>query len=344
MPFNDFKKTNIKKYFFLPGILALIALLIVCILVACHSNSDAKKIGIIVPLEHKAMDEIVAGFTETLSNEMKIPLQFKVQNAQGDMNIERAIIQQMNNSQYDMVVPIGITATQMSLATIHHQPIIGLAAHFTEKERKEVKPCNITAVHDEIPLTKSLAFLHRAYPNLTQLTLVHSAEDKVFRQVDEARASGISLGITVKPLMVPTLNELYSIAKAIPANSQGIFVLKDHTIASGIATLAMVAKDRHLPLMTSDQDSVLVGAGFSLGVPEREIGVLGAKLAKAVLDGQPVCSIPIVDMPNIRVFINQKMLTDEGQSQAPIIKAAKESGYPIEFVDAKREQKENNHA
>lgn len=330
---NKIKKLNPKKSISFATKFLLLAMG-VCSLQGCQSSEDTpgKKIGIIVPIQHKALDEIVASFTETLRAQTNEPLQFKVLNAQGDINIQRAIIQQMKSNQYDLVVPIGLVATQMSLATIHQQPIVGLAAHYTEVERQQQKPCNITAVHDEIPPQQSLEFIHHIYPEMTQLTLIHSAEDKIFPQVDEAVAAGKALGITIKPLLVPSLNELFSIAKAIPADSQGIFVLKDNTIVSSISTLALVANERHLPLMTSDQDSVTIGAGFAVGVFERDIGVEGAKLAKAVLEGQPICEIPIVDMKNLRVFINKKMLTLEGQSVEAVTKAAKQSGYEVVFT------------
>lgn len=307
------------------------------------TESGAKKIGVIIPLEHKAMDEIVAGFTETLKKSMpNTKLEFKIANAQGDLNIERAIIQQMNSGSYDLVVPVGITATQMALSMIHEKPIIGLAAHYTEEERSTLKNCNITAVHDEIPPQQTIAFIHQVYPQLKNLTLIHSSEDKVFPQIKEAVASGEALGITVKPLLVPAMTELYSIAKAIPQDTEALFVLKDHTIASGISTLAMVANDKQLPLVTSDQDSVSIGGGFAVGVFERDIGVAGAAIAKEILDGQAVCTIPIVNMKELKVFINPKMLSLEGQSVQLVTDAAKRNGFQVAMVGPKEEQVAEN--
>ena len=77
------------------------------LLAGCQPASNEKKIGIILPLENKSLDEIVAGFTETVRHESPIPVKFKVANAQGDLNIQRAIIQQMKTENYDVIVPIG---------------------------------------------------------------------------------------------------------------------------------------------------------------------------------------------------------------------------------------------
>lgn len=298
----------------------------------CHSSTNEKKIGIIVPIEHKAMHEIVSGFTETLRASTNSPLKFKVANAQGDMNIERAVIQQMKDEGYDLIVPIGTDATQMSGAMIKKQPIVSLAASFTQKEREQRKSCNIAVVHDEISSLQLLQFIHQAYPQLNRIALIHSASDKVFPDVDAAIGAGKQYGIAIKPMMVTTLNELYSTAKNIPSDTQGILVLKDSLIVSGISTLEITAEKRAIPLITSDQGSVQDGAGFALGVHEREIGIEGAKLAASVLSGKSPCSLPMTDMTTLTVFVNKASLAKQKQSLDGIQSAAKKLNYTIESM------------
>ncbi|RDI44610.1 ABC transporter substrate-binding protein [Aquicella lusitana] len=314
--------------------LLLLSAMLACLLISlagCGSSSHEKKVGIVVPLENKALDEIVAGFTETLRKTSSVPVKFKIANAQGDMNVQRAIIQQMRDEKYDIIAPIGTVATQMSAALIQQQPIISLAANFSQQDRLQRKTCNIAVVHDEISPRQTIAFIHEVYPQLTQLTLVHSASDKIFPEVKAAVEAGKEMGINIQPVMVPTLNELYSVANALPQNTQGILVLKDILIASGISTLEIAAQKHHIPLITADQGSVQDGAAFALGVHEREIGVEGAKLAAAVLSGQPVCSLPIVDMKRLTVFMNTAALAKENQSPAAIQAAAKKLNYKIEM-------------
>lgn len=308
---------------------------IICLsinLTGCHSPTNEKKIGIIVPLEHKAMNEIVSGLTETLNANLHTPLKFKVANAQGDLNIERAIIQQMKDENFDLIVPIGSGATQMSGAMIHEQPIVSLAASFTQEERENLKSCNIAIVHDEISSTDLIKFIHQAYPQLKRMVLVHSAADKVFPEVEESVEAGKELGMTIKPMMISALSELYSIVNNIPDDTQGLFVLKDSLVVSGISTLEKAAENRKIPLITSDQGSVQDGAGFSLGVHERDIGVEGAKLAAQVLSGKHPCNLPIVEMKQLIVFVNKKSLIKQGQDVNQIQAAANKFKYFIEGV------------
>lgn len=312
---------------------SLSLLLLFCSLLSgCHSSANEKKIGIIVPLEHKAMNEIVSGFTETLNKKYSHPIKIKIANALGDLNLQRAIIAQMKNEHYDLIIPIGTVTTQMSAAIIKHQPIVSLAAIYSQKEREQRKACNLAIVHDEISTERILEFIHDVYPKLSHLVLVHSSSDKIFPEVAIAKQIGKKMGIEVKAMMVPTLNELYNISKAIPDNTEAILVLKDHLIVSGINTLQMLTEKRHIPLITSDQGSVESGASFSLSVHERDIGVEGAELALSILSGKKACDLPIVEMTKLVVFINQSVLLKENQSLDPIKKSAYKYHYAIEWA------------
>lgn len=302
---------------------------------ANHTDMPAIKVGIVLPLEHKALNEIAAGFSDKLRQTYHGPVEIKVMNAQGDANMQRAIIQQMHDQHYTMIVPIATGAARMTASMVHNIPIIALAADFSDSDRHKSKPCNIAVVHDELPSAKIIELIHVAYPQIKHLTLIYSAEDKIFPEVKRAVAAGNENHIEIKPLMVATLPDLVSAAQALPDNTQGIFVLKDNLIVSGIATLAKVANDKHIPLITSDQGSVQTSAGFALGVHERQIGEEGASLAAGTLFGDSICTMPIVEMKkHMTVFINSAALKQEAQNSASIEAAAKTLKYNVEFVES----------
>lgn len=298
-----------------------------CLLAACQQEPSSKvRIGIVIPLEHNAMNEIVAGFSDSLKTLYPQPVTIHVKNAQNDMNLQHSIIQQINDSDDTLIVTIGLATTQMATAIVHQKPVIGLAAALSDNDRKA---CHIALVHDEIPSIKLLDFIKAAYPDLKNITLVHSSADKVFPEVKDTIASGKKLGITVTPIMANTLPDLTSVAAAIPANTQAIIVLKDHLIVSGISLLAKKANELHIPVITLDQGSVENGATFALAVHERDIGVEGAKLATAILQGKSPCELPIVEMEKLTLFINKK-----SSYPSTLTDTAKKLQYSVEFVKA----------
>ena len=291
------------------------------------------KIGIIEPLQHKAMDEIVSGFKQSLSANYKYPVVINIENAQGDANLQRAIIQKMQNANYDMVVPIGVSTTQMTLSMIKKVPVVSLASDFSESDRSKLKNCNIVAIHDEISAKQTINFIHQVYPKINNILLVHSSVDKVLPEVKATQDIAKPFGITVNHVMISNLSELNNATRqSIHDDTQLILVLKDSLIVSGTPTLVKIAIDKKLPLVTSDQGSVQDGATMALGVHEKQIGIDGGKIAASILNGKNICQIPMVDMTKLTVFINKNTLKLTNQNIDTISRASAKLNYPIEYV------------
>jgi putative tryptophan/tyrosine transport system substrate-binding protein len=237
-------------------------------------------VGIILPMEHEALNQITQGIKEELEQKMEKPVVLKVKNAQGDPNIQKAIIEQLVRDKCNLLIPIGTAASQMTLNIAPEQKILCLAADSSILQKS--KQAQATALSDELSATDSLSFLHEAFPNIKKITLLYSSSEKVAKEIPIICEAAYSLKIEVQQLMVQSMGELYTISQAIASDSQAIFVLKDHLIVSGIQTVVQQARLRQIPVMTSDEGSVLAGAGFALGVKEASIGQQGALIAKAI--------------------------------------------------------------
>ena len=300
---------------------------------ACNKPKNTKTIGIILPMEHQALNEIVLGFKTTLTKLYKKPIEFKVANAEGDMNILHSIISKIHDENYDLIVPISTTTSQMTASIIKKQPIIALAADLPEKDRIPKQSCNIAIVDDELSNRQIIAFIHSAYPSLKTLTLIHSTSDKIFPEVAEVKKAALQYNINLHIFMIQNLADLYSTGQAIPNDSEAIFILKDSLIASGIETLIKIAKEHKIPLITSDDGTVKKGATFAVGVHEQDIGNEGAKLALAILNGKNPCSLPITKMTKPTVFINKNI---DAQNFSYIEKATKKANLQIEFAGSRK--------
>ena len=299
------------------------------------------KVGILVPLQHKAMDEIVSGFETTLTQQYSQKIEFEVKNAQSDLNLQRAILQEFKNSNIDMIAPIGTVATQMTLNMIKNKPIISIAALYSEAERDKRSFKNVTGVFDEIDVATQIDYLLKAIPSCHKLTLIHSPSEKVYPAIKKLKHIAKDKGLEVQILMAQSLPDLYTISRRIDKNTDVIFVLKDNLIVSGIRTLAKTAEKLHIPLMTSDQGSVKEGAAFALGVEEQQIGVNAAFLAVQVLKGIPVGDLPLQTMTDYSVFINPKILQKQNLTLEQLENAAKTLGYKAVVLSTAKVLKNN---
>jgi putative tryptophan/tyrosine transport system substrate-binding protein len=298
----------------------------------CQKKENTLRIGIVIPIECEALEEIVQSFETKLTELYQKPIEFKVANAQGDMNLQRAILAQMRDQNYALIVPISTTTTQMAASIISKQPLVGLAALYNTINCQKSSTCNITIVDDEINKAQIINFLHSAYPHLKNITIVYSTSDKILPEVNVIEKACLKHGLSLHRFMIQNLSDLYAITKAIPQDTEAIFILKDSLIASGIASLKQAAQEHNIPLITSDDGTVAKGADFAIGVHEKDIGIEGAKLAVKILAGMPVAKISSITMTKATVFMNSNALQNSRLSKAAIISAAKQFNYPIEII------------
>jgi putative ABC transport system substrate-binding protein len=210
----------------------------------------------------------------------------------------------------DIIAPIGTSATQMAVHLNQKNiPIVAIAA---ERPQGLSTDKNFTNILDEVSVATQLGFVHQALPELKKMTLIYSADDRMFADVKAAEVSAKENGIVLQTLMVQQLPDLYTVKSHIDADTQAIFVLKDEMVVSGIQTLVQVAQSRQIPLIASDDGSVEKGAAFSLGVRESDIGKYSAMATAKVLAGALASSIPPFVMTDYTVFVNESSAAHQG--------------------------------
>jgi putative ABC transport system substrate-binding protein len=290
-------------------------------------------VGILQPVAIQAITEITNGFEQKLTSLYPGHIHFIVENSQGDVNIQRSILQQFKARNVDMVVPIGSNAAQMAASINRKQPIVALAAEFQTKQRDQFRNKNITNVIDQIDISKQLKFIHTAFPKMKKITIMYSPTDTIFPEVKKANAAGKKYGIQIQKLMIQGLPDLYTVSQHIDNDSNAIFVLKDLLVVSGINTLIKQAAQKHILLIASDDGSVQKGADLAVGVSESLIGAKGAELAAKILSGTPASQIPVARIKLYHVYVTPSYETSKAYGKdfsfANVKKAAKKFGYPV---------------
>lgn len=275
------------------------------------AEAKQKTVGIIVPLEHEAMIQIVSGIKQSLKDK---DVSIEVKNAHSDPNLMLAIIKQMKDQDIDIIMPIGTSTTQMTLSHIKNRPVIGVAALADESANPFV-----TGVNDEIPITASISGL----PKLRNIAVIYSASEKVAPEVEELKAYGAKHGVLMHLAMVQTMVDLPAAVRSAPKETQAFLVLKDHIVVSGINIVTQEAGKRAIPVIASDEGSVIKGASIAQGVKEKDIGIESGIIAKKILEGVKPCEIPHKTMNQFVIFVNEKAFAEQDVLTEDDIKALK---------------------
>jgi putative ABC transport system substrate-binding protein len=313
----------------------LVAGLVLCTsvlaLAGCGKGDSQKTtVGIVAPVEIPAMTEIIKGIESGINTQCQTKANFIVKNAQGDLNLQRSILQQYNgDDKVKIVVPIGTVPSEMAMTLIKNKPIVAIAADYQPADVAHAANQDVTNLRDDPSPEAQLAFIHQAMPNIKYLTLVHSSEKRVVAEVKVAQAAAAKYGITLQNLMIQQLPDIYSVSRAINPKSQGIYILQDETVVSGIKSLVKQAEQRHIPIIASDDGSVQNGAAFSIGVKQRDIGLQGSGLLCQALQGTKASDIPTKKMTKYTVFVNHSRLEAQNVQLEQLSAAAKKYGYPL---------------
>jgi ABC-type uncharacterized transport system substrate-binding protein len=290
---------------------------------------DAMKIGIVVPVKHAALDDIVFGFKDELQKLM--PEQkfiFDEHNALGDINLQKSAFNKLLNTPVDLVVPVATSTAQMAINLFPKtKALLFLAANISPESAAKLRP-DLMGVIDEISIKSQLSFIKAAMPELKKLTLIYSSSDKVFDDVVLFTHAAEEAGLIVQKLMIQNLPELYTIASLIDAQAQALFILKDNLVASGIEALVQQADKRRIPLITSDEGTIKKGGTFALGVVESDIGRQGARIAADFLRNKENAQ-HIEYLDKISVFINSQACIKYGVDIEALTKAATLFNYEV---------------
>ena len=265
------------------------------------------KIAIIMPMSHKAMDDIVDGFEEQLKNNINEQYKLIIYNAQGDPNLMRTIFQQISSNNYDMVVPIGTNATQLAIKMLKKdKKIISIAAELSEYDKAE--NANLINVEDNVPMEQFVEFIQTIISKPEYLTLINSNDARIFNQSKLIKTLLKDIGCNLQVISIQNMPEIFSALQTVNEKSQAILVLKDHLVVSAMPSIVNVAQKRGIPIIASDEGSVKSGADVALGVKERQLGVVGAKIVMSLIDNKGKKNYKINNKANLIIFRNNILL------------------------------------
>jgi putative ABC transport system substrate-binding protein len=293
----------------------------------------AVKIGVIVPMQHTAMEEIVAGLQETLKPYLSESDEIIVKNANGDQTLQHQIIKQMLNSGVDYFLPIGTSTSLMTLSIVKSKPVICIAAVIDPETFQKISLERVGVINDEIEVSHLLQFIKNYMPEIKNLGLIYSNSEKIFPEIKQAQDFCQKNSLSLVLRKVDSIAEVYQFSQSLLPQVDAILILKDHTVVSAVSGLVSLAKKHKKLVISMDDGSVKNGAHFGLGVRERDIGIAAAKSLIEALQGNKNKAFKITTLDNFSIFYNQNSMLEQTLFSLDQLKdATKTMDYSFECV------------
>lgn len=258
-----------------------------------NANDKTYKIGIVQLVEHDALDASYKGFVDGLAEAgyyegKNIVIDY--QNAQGEQANCNTIATKLVNDKSDLILAIATPAAQAVANATKDIPILVTAVTDPAVSKlvasNEAPGGNVTGTSDRTPNAEQIQLLTELIPTAETIGLLYcSSESNSKIQIDIAREEAEKLGLKTIEYTISDLNELQQVMESMVGKVDAIYTPTDNKIASGMATVSMIATENKIPVIAGEGGMVENGALASYGLDYYELGKLTANQAVKILKG-----------------------------------------------------------
>ena len=299
-------------------------IIVVVILLAFAATVNAKKtvakktVKIVVSqfVAHPSLNAVLWGFKDYLK-ESGVVVVYKEYDAHGKDVIAQENAAQIAADKPALILAIGTPSAQAcakiydTAPKLAHTPMLfsavtdPLAAGLVT-DYMHPGP-NITGVSDMMSMEKHLEMIRRFLPKLKKLGVIYNAgEINSVSSVQRLKEAAAKQDITVVDAKVARSTEVSRAAQSLVGKVDAVYVPTDNTVVSAIEAVVKICEQNRLPLFSADIDSVKRGAIAAMGFDYFRHGKQTGIMAKKILAGAKVETLPVEFQTDLSFTINPK--------------------------------------
>ena len=230
--------------------------------------------------------------------------------AQAEMAAIPSVIQALDNSDVDVIVPFTTPVLIAAARLAKHKPVVftyvtdPIAAGIGKSWTNHLP--NVTGVGSFPPLAETLDFMRRLIPNLTGLGVIYNnSEANSVKVVAVLRDLCRQRDIHLEEIALNSTADMAQSAQALLERPiQAVYIPGDNTVYQGFDALVMACRKARMPLfpddpLRADKALAAIGAGYY------ESGRGAAPLLARVLGGESPAGIPMTNVSVKAIVINR---------------------------------------
>ncbi len=282
-----------------------------------HDHKTSYQVAITQIVEHPSLDSIRQGILDELASQgftQNNNLTVTYDNAQGNIVIAAQIAQRFIALAPDVIVAIATPSAQTAVNAMKDAniPIVfgavtdPLSAKITRSLERPDN--NATGTIDLPPAKDQLIFIKELFPKIKTLGILYNpGESNNIKQVARLKKAAGLLGFNIIEATATRTADVALTAKYLTSKVEAILIPNDNTIISALESVLKPALQNHIPVFTSDPDSVKKGALGAIANDQYDVGRMTGKIVAQILHGKPAEEIPIKAVQIAKRYINQKM-------------------------------------
>ena len=286
---------------------------------AALASSEVYSIGLAQLVDHPSLNTIREAFLSEMEDEgykegENITINY--QNAAGKTSNLDSI---MSGYQADDVNAIVAIATPTAMAAQNYSeniPVIFSAVSDPVGaglvETIEKPGGNITGTSDEIQVEQIVDLMLELSPDVKTVGVLYNpGEANSVSNINRFKKYAESKGLTVTEKTGTDNTTMQQAAVELANSADAIFSPNDNTVATGMVSLAQVARDAGIPYYVGADSMVETGGFATMGINYEDLGRETAKMTIDVLKGESPADMPVkVFKDNLNIYINEDVLKD----------------------------------
>lgn len=265
-------------------------------LASCGDNAKCK-IGVLLPVEHEALQTCAAGFKEALLEAGLVEgtdFSYEIRNA-GGKEVDLSNMAKDLVSSKDMTFGLGTGASKMLMSSSIDKGLTNpvffsavtdpVAAGLVESN--ENKTGFVCGTSDAQPIEDQLQLILKINPSADKLGVLYTAEENSVLQVEQVKSiiSRYAPQVQVVEKLVQKAEEINANALALASEDgiDAIYVPTDNTIAAQMNDVKQAANSKGVLLVCGEEGMVKNGGHISISVDYKLLGKEAGKMAVEII-------------------------------------------------------------
>ena len=247
--------------------------------------------------------------------------------ANGEISSIPAMLQSLDASAVDVIVPFSTPVLAAACAGVHRKPVVFTycsdpVAAGAGRSFEDHLPF-VTGVGSFPPVAEALTAIKLTFPKLKRLgTLYNNAEANSVKVVSVLRELCEKDGIELIEVPANSTSEVVPAAQSLVARSvEVVYLPGDNTAYQAFDGLANQLANGHVPLVIDSPEFLSRGALAVVGVGYHQSGFAAAEPLARVLAGEKPAAIPLRNVTEKKVAFNQDVARKLGIKFPPAVLA-----------------------
>lgn len=278
------------------------------------------RVSLTAIVDHPALDSARKGVLDELADAGYVPgknMKLDYQNAQGNTATAAQIARKFAGDKPDVIVAMSTPSAQTAVAATRTIPIV-FSAVTDPVAAKLVKSWeatggNVTGVSDLPMLDKHMDVIRKLMPSAKRIGVIYNpGEANSVAAIAELKKLATRLGMTVHEAAAPRTVDVASAGQSLIGKVDLFYEPTDNNVTSAFESLAKVAEQGKLPLISADPALAERGASIGIGTNYYDLGRQSGKLVVRVLKGEAPGKIAPQISPTLEMHVNRAAARKQG--------------------------------